>query len=100
MPTRSGLDFHELNPWWFKCSYCYKLIPNCPVTCYSGMVLKRVQIRVDDGVDDFVTLPGEYTEVWTEPHCWCCNRKIRGDRRPRTIDWLTPALAWSRGQTV
>ena len=32
---------------------------------------------MDDG--EWVTLPGEYTRVWTTQHCWLCNRRVRGE---------------------
>lgn len=77
MPTRSGLDHHEIHPEWFVCAYCYSGTPNNMVCRREGMIRKRVSVRVDDGVNDFQELE-EWTRVWTEPHCNRCNREIRG----------------------
>ena len=75
MPTRSGLDYAAINPNWFVCSYCYTAAPNHYIFRFSGMQRKRVQVCVDD---EFVTLPDEWTSVWTDPHCFACNRRIKG----------------------
>lgn len=77
MPTRSGLDYHNIHPDWFVCSYCYQAAPYIPgITQYQGMVKKQVMVRIDDS-DDFVPIQ-ETTSIWTEPHCWACNRRIKG----------------------
>ena len=81
MPTRSGLDYKTINPSWFVCSYCYEATPNW--LRQSGMQRKRVQLRLDD--DEFVTLPDQWTRVWTEPHCPPCNRRIKG--YPKEYTW-------------
>lgn len=73
MPTRSGQDFSEISPDYFVCAYCYEATST--FLRFGGMVTKSTQIRVDD---EFVTLPGEYTEIWTEPHCYRCHRQILG----------------------
>lgn len=75
MPTRTGLDYQAIHPDWFVCSYCYQATYDSLLTRFSGMQRKRVQIRLDDV---FYTLPGEFTSVWTEPHCFPCNRRIKG----------------------
>ena len=78
MPTRSGLDFHEINPNYFVCAYCYMAYLDVPgVLKLSGMQCKRATVRVDEEVNDFTTLP-YFTRVWTEPHCPTCNRRIKG----------------------
>ena len=79
MPTRSGADYHEINPEWFVCAYCYMAWPSIKgVWRHEGMVTKRETIRVDDGVDDFAVIPGRYTRIWTEPHCLFCHRQVKG----------------------
>ena len=77
MPTRSGLDFHAIHPNWFVCSYCYQAAPLITgITHHNGMITKRVTVRIDDS-DDFLPL-AETTQIWTEPHCWLCHRRIKG----------------------
>jgi hypothetical protein len=80
MPTRTGCDYHALHPDWFVCAYCYQAWPKTPITEYKGMIKKRVRYRIDDSLDDFVAIPGAWTEVWTEPHCYPCNRQVRGEQ--------------------
>ena len=92
MPTRSGLDFHSIAPTHFVCSYCFQAAPAIPgILQFSGMVTKRVQVRIDDSVDDFVMLP-QFTQIWTEPHCYWCHRKVLGyptwaPHEPRTFKY-------------
>lgn len=76
MPTRSGLNYMEINPEWYICAYCYAAYPNHPVFKYEGMISKRVTVRIDG--DQWATLPDEWTQVWTQPHCVLCNRRVRG----------------------
>ncbi len=57
MPTRSGLDYHELRPGWTQCAYCTMVEPTCIM--YSGMRKTRFG-----------------TQVWTERHCLCCDQNI------------------------
>jgi len=76
MPTRTGLDFHALHPRFTVCAYCYRAVRNTTFHTDRGMVTKPVYVRVDD--DTWAMLPGEYTEIWTEPHCWDCHRAILG----------------------
>jgi len=79
MPTRSGLDFHTIAPTHYVCAYCYQAslaIPYAPFM-YSGMITKRVHVRLDDSLTDFAALP-QYTQIWTEPHCYPCHRKVIG----------------------
>jgi hypothetical protein len=78
MPTRSGLDFQTINPEFFVCAYCYRAAVNCKYARFEGMVRKPVRVRVDDSLTDFETIPGEYTSVWTDPHCFRCHRQILG----------------------
>ena len=82
MPTRSGLDFHTVHPSYFVCAYCYEAHPDTPVTKFKGMILKRVQYRIDERVNAFATIPDEWTRVWTEPHCMACTRRVRGYAGP------------------
>lgn len=72
MKTRSGLTFSDIHPDWFICAYCYEAALNC--TKFGGMVRKRVRIQVDG---DYYTLP-EFTEIWTDPHCYRCHRRVLG----------------------
>lgn len=78
MPTRSGLDHQTINPTHFICAYCYTAHPNHKITRFSGMVTKMVQMRIDDSTNDFEFIPGEYTDIWTEPHCYRCHRQVLG----------------------
>ncbi len=78
MPTRTGLDYHKIHPGWFVCSYCYQAAPHTCVTHFSGMIKKRVIVRIDDEVDSWAVVPDAYTSVYTQPHCFKCNRKVRG----------------------
>ena len=73
MPTRSGLDFHAINPDFFVCAYCYQA--ERVFGRFAGMVPKRVRLDIDG---DWVALPDQWTAVWTEPHCFPCHRKIQG----------------------
>lgn len=73
MPTRSGLEYKEINSAYVVCAYCYEAV-RCELA-FAGMVRKRMEIRVDD---EFVTVPGEYNEIWTEPHCYQCHRRVLG----------------------
>ena len=74
MPTRSGLDFKTIRPDYFVCAYCYEAQLDTEPFKYGGMVSKRVRVRVDD---EFITLD-QWTSIWTEPHCFPCNRRIKG----------------------
>ena len=89
MPTRSGLDYSATGH--YECAYCYGTFLDLPgITKYSGMREKRVMYRMED--DTWVALPGEWTEVWTEPHCFDCDRKVRCLPTPTTFQ-LSP-VSW------
>lgn len=79
MPTRSGLDYHKINPQFFICAYCYQAYDSIPgVWRHEGMITKRQMLRIDESVNDFAMVPDSYVKIWTEPHCLACNRKVRG----------------------
>jgi hypothetical protein len=99
MPTRQGLDYHRVRPDFFICAYCYQAYRITPISKFGGMIKKQYTCR-DDFTDEWLSLHGEYVDVWTQPHCFGCHRKIRGwqNRVPRLAarpkykyaDWEQP----------
>jgi hypothetical protein len=61
MPTRSGLDFHAINPDYFVCAYCYEAIPNYGIQ-FRGMITKPVMHEIDGR---WLVMPDQTTRIWT-----------------------------------